>query len=275
GVDSEGRSFTCAEEMWREEVGEDDPVKRGQWISEGVGYWEGVEATVNGVLGGYGHVNEIDIQASELFLKSILLERFGDSGKPRRFAALDCGAGIGRVSKDLLIRYFHEVELVEPVVHFLDAARSNLAPENLNAPWEHKATNFFCEPLQEFTPQDQRYDVIWVQWCIGHLSDEDFVSFFKRAKVGLKPGGFFILKENIAKSGFVLDKQDKSITRSDLYFKQLFHRCGLHIYKMKDQRGFPDELFGVKMYALTTEKDARKVRSTRPKKPTNTPAIIK
>ncbi|GMP48828.1 hypothetical protein CsSME_00016046 [Camellia sinensis var. sinensis] len=37
-------------------------------------------------------------------------------------------------------------------------------------------------PWPEFTPEDGRYDVIWVQWCIGHLVDDDFVSFFKREK---------------------------------------------------------------------------------------------
>nr|POE83744.1 alpha n-terminal protein methyltransferase 1 [Quercus suber] len=52
----------------------------------------------------------------------------------------------------------------------------------------------------EFTPDAGRYDVIWVQWCIGHLTDDDFVSFFSRAKAGLKPGGFFVLKENVART---------------------------------------------------------------------------
>ncbi|GMP42180.1 hypothetical protein CsSME_00012002 [Camellia sinensis var. sinensis] len=52
----------------------------------------------------------------------------------------------------------------------------------------------------EFTLEAGRYDVIWVQWCIGHLADDDFVSFFKRAKGGLKLGGFFVLKENIARA---------------------------------------------------------------------------
>lgn len=47
---------------------------------------------------------------------------------------------------------------------------------------------------------------------------------------------FFLFMESATNSlslGFVLDKEDKSITRSDLYFKQLFNKCGLHIYKMK------------------------------------------
>ncbi|KAK6916889.1 Alpha-N-methyltransferase NTM1 [Dillenia turbinata] len=165
------------------------------------------------------------------------------------------------------------VDLLEPVSHFLEAARESLSPATSMASDAHKATNFYCVPLQEFTPESGRYDVIWIQWCIGHLADDDFVSFFKRAKDGLKPGGLFVVKENIARNGFVLDNEDRSITRSDLYFKELFSRCGLHIYTSKDQKGFPEELFAVKMYALTTDVPKR-VHGTR-SKVHNRPAIIK
>ncbi|RVX00582.1 Alpha N-terminal protein methyltransferase 1 [Vitis vinifera] len=37
--------------------------------------------------------------------------------------------------------------------------------------------------MVDFTPETGRYDVIWIQWCIGQLADDDFISFFKRAKV--------------------------------------------------------------------------------------------
>ncbi|KAA8514782.1 hypothetical protein F0562_017961 [Nyssa sinensis] len=289
GSDSNGREFNNAEEMWREEVG--DHQKKTEWYRQGVGYWEDVEATVDGVLGGYGHVNEPDIKGSEAFLNTLLAERFADGGRNRNLVALGticlshslqavhstkeyCGSGIGRVTKNLLIRYFNEVDLLEPVSHFLEAARQNLAPENLIVSDMHKAANFYCVPLQEFTPDAGRYDVIWVQWCIGHLADDDFMSFFKRAKGGLKPGGFFVLKENIARSGFVLDKEDRSITRSDLYFRELFNRCGLHVYRIKDQKGFPEELFSVKMYALTTDVPKRS-NGSRSRVQTNRPGIIK
>ncbi|KAL4590278.1 hypothetical protein LXL04_003205 [Taraxacum kok-saghyz] len=272
GLDSNGREFKNADEMWREEVG--DSQKKLDWYRNGVGYWQGVDASVDGVLGGYGHVNEPDIKSSEAFLNTLLNELIPNAGRNRHLVALDCGSGIGRVTKNLLIRYFNEVDLLEPVSHFLEAARENLAPENLSVSEEHKAANFYCTPLQEFTPDAGRYDVIWIQWCIGHLADDDFVSFFKRAKAGLKPGGFFVLKENLARSGFVLDKEDKSLTRSDVYFKELFTQCGLNIYKLKDQKGFPDELFAVRMYALTTE-TMKKVGSSRPKRQSNRPAIIK
>ncbi|KAB1222893.1 Alpha N-terminal protein methyltransferase 1 [Morella rubra] len=278
GSDSGGREFKNAEEMWREQAG--DPSKKTDWYCQGVGYWQGVEASVDGVLGGYGHVNELDVQGSEAFLKTLLCERFPNSGTDCHLVVLDCGSGIGRVSKNLLLRYFNEVrspemqvDLLEPVSHFIEVARENLAPENHGSSDMHKATNFFCMPLQEFTPEAGRYDVIWIQWCIGHLTDDDFVSFFKRAKAGLKPGGFFILKENIARTGFVLDNEDRSITRSDLYFKELFHRCGLHLYTSKDQKGFPEELFAVKMYALTTDSPKR-VHRTRSKVQANRPRII-
>ncbi|KAG9439550.1 hypothetical protein H6P81_019715 [Aristolochia fimbriata] len=273
GSDSDGREFRTAEELWKEEIGDASEIeKRKDWYRKGVGYWEGIEASVDGVLGGYGHVNDVDVQGSEAFLKPLLCERLGSQN--RNLVALDCGSGIGRVTKNLLLRHFNEVDLVEPVSHFLEAARENLAPENYLSSDMHKPANFYCIPLQEFTPEAGRYDVIWIQWCIGHLADDDFITFFKRAKAGLKPQGFFVLKENIARNGFVYDKDDRSITRSDAYFKELFSHCGLHIYKMKEQRGFPEELFAVKMYALVTDVP-RRPPGNRYRISKNNPAIIK
>ncbi|XP_057417170.1 alpha N-terminal protein methyltransferase 1 [Lotus japonicus] len=269
GTDSDGRQYQTAGEMWSEQTG--DPNKKTQWYHCGVSYWEGVNATVDGVLGGYANVNEPDISCSEDFLKILLAERFPGDVRNQPLVALDCGSGIGRVTKNLLIRYFNEVDLLEPVSHFLEAARETSAPGYSDM---HKAVNFYCVPLQDFTPDTGRYDVIWVQWCIGHLTDDDFISFFNRAKVGLKPGGLFVLKENIARSGFVLDNEDRSVTRSDSYFKELFSRCGLHVYKSKDQKGFPEELFAVKIYALTTEAP-KTVHRTRSKTHANRPRTIK
>ncbi|GMN68017.1 hypothetical protein TIFTF001_037074 [Ficus carica] len=76
------------------------------------------------------------------------------------------------------------------------------------------------------------------------------------------------------KEGFVLDNVDRSITRSDSYFKELFRQCGLHLYKTKDQKGMPEELFAVKMYALTPDVP-KKVHHTRSKVRANRPGIIK
>jgi protein N-terminal methyltransferase len=151
-----------------------------------------------------------------------------------------------------LIHNFDEVDLVEPVKHFIRKAEELLsgqsAPTRYNG---HKAVNFFAEPLESFTPEAGRYDVIWVQWCVGHLTDDDFEAFFRRCAIGLKPGGMIYVKENNVKDGFVLDTDDSSLTRSHKYFTHLFEdRCGFEIVKHKLQTKFPQELFQVRMYAV-------------------------
>lgn len=260
GVDSDGNPCTTRLQLWAKEAGEDvstntcfDPTKKREWYSKGVSYWEGVEASVNGVLGGYGHVNDRDVAASDGFLMEILSNMPESLLSSKHLVALDCGAGVGRVTENLLLRRFHEVDLVEPVSHFLEAAKDSLRIVSSTSSVFGRAVHFYCEPLQAFTPDANRYDVIWVQWCIGHLTDQDLVEFFKRAKVGLKPHGFFVVKENVSQHGFVVDKDDSSVTRSDTYFRDLFEQAGLSLLKTKVQKGFPKELFPVRMYALTTE----------------------
>lgn len=41
---------------------------------------------------------------------------------------------------------------------------------------------FVCG-LQDFEPEENYYDMIWIQWVTGHLTDEDLVSFLKRCQV--------------------------------------------------------------------------------------------
>lgn len=49
---------------------------------------KGVEASVDGVLGGYGHVNDADIIGSEVFLKTLLQERLVNVGPNQHLVAL-------------------------------------------------------------------------------------------------------------------------------------------------------------------------------------------
>ena len=46
--------------------------------------------------------------------------------------------------------------------------------------------------VQGWQPEAGRYDVIWIQWAIGHLTDEDFVRFFADCEKGLKPDGIVV-----------------------------------------------------------------------------------
>eukprot|EP00741_Cyanophora_paradoxa_P014758 tig00020824_g14236.t1 len=46
----------------------------------------------------------------------------------------------------------------------------------------------------EFNPEPGTYDVIWIQWVIGHLTDEDMVAFLKRCQRALRPEGWIVVK---------------------------------------------------------------------------------
>ena len=79
---------------------------------------------------------------------------------------MDCGAGIGRISKKLLVPLFQHVDLVDVCQKFLDKAKSDI-----DSP---RVKEFYCCGLQDFTPVQGKYDVIWNQWVLGHLTDGMF-----------------------------------------------------------------------------------------------------
>ena len=117
---------------------------------------------------------------------------------------LDCGAGVGRISKDLLKKYYSELHLVEVAQPLLDQAKRDLG--------EYPA-QYICDSLHTFQPT-VTYDLAWAQWVLGHLTDDDLVVFLRRIGASLSSSGYFIIKENVCRKGsFILDQQDSSITR--------------------------------------------------------------
>ncbi len=57
--------------------------------------------------------------------------------------------------------------------------------------------------LQDFIPENQSFDLVWIQWVAGYLTDADLVKFLRRCKSGLKSGGLIVVKDNMF-HGFVL-----------------------------------------------------------------------
>ncbi|KAJ1174582.1 hypothetical protein NDU88_006402 [Pleurodeles waltl] len=82
-------------------------------------------------------------------------------GKACTGYALDCGSGIGRVSKNVLLPIFDNIELVDMMEPFLEEAQ-NYLEEGVD-----KVEALYCYDLQEFTPVMKKYDVIWIQWVTG------------------------------------------------------------------------------------------------------------
>lgn len=144
-----------------------------QFYSDAQDYWSKIPPTIDGMLGGFGHISRIDIQGSRLFLQQL----FRCKNPPNRNYAVDCGAGIGRISKHLLMNFFNNIDLVEQNPMFLEKAKEYLGPKFLP-----KVGYFYPVGLQDFSPQNNKYDIIWVQWVLGHLTDAHLIRFLKVCK---------------------------------------------------------------------------------------------
>lgn len=81
----------------------------------------------------------------------------------------------------------------------------------------------FPDPSISLNLMTEGYDIILIQWCIGHLSDPQLIELLQRSTRALRRSetgqvkGFVILKENTCKDsepdGKVFDTDDSSITR--------------------------------------------------------------
>lgn len=69
--------------------------------------------------------------------------------------------------------------------------------------------------LQDWRPEPGvLYDVVWNQWCVGHLTDPELVEYLVRCASVLAEGGFVVVKENLSTLGDdVYDGLDSSVTR--------------------------------------------------------------
>ncbi|UKZ83201.1 hypothetical protein TrVFT333_011006 [Trichoderma virens FT-333] len=214
----------------------DDSAPADSFISkeDGIKYWEGISADVNGMLGGipavqgfYG-ILRMDLQGSRTFLAKLGIG--SKNGRHKVINALEGGAGIGRVTEGLLLNIAEQVDVIEPVAKFTAALQSKPGVRNV-----------FNVGLQDWQPTDEvRYDLVWVQWCAGHLTDIQLVEFLGRCREVLSPDGVIILKENMSTRGCdVFDEEDSSVTREDTKFQSLFEQANLRIAATELQRGFP------------------------------------
>ncbi|KAJ7685245.1 DUF858-domain-containing protein [Mycena polygramma] len=266
-------------------------------VEDGLEYWQTQPASLDGVLGGFGSgsLPRIDSLGSRLFLLNLLpeLSTVPSAIRPlnpptRRTRALDVGAGIGRVTADVLLHLVSDVVLLEPVDNFIQEAlargRASVSPPaHLAHPWRgiadnSKSVTFLRGTLQDFDPARPHhatvldrvgytpsatdavsgFDVVWCQWCLGHLSDPDLVVFLRRSRAALRQPGrsVIVVKENLCSDQpdgsacIVFDEQDSSLTRSDKAWKAVFEEAGLNLLNEQVQEGLPDGLYVVKMYAL-------------------------
>lgn len=109
--------------------------------------------------------------------------------------------------------------------------------------------------VQDFFPAEDKYDLFWIQWVVGHFTDVDLIKLMNRCRGALKKGGLVVIKDNVVPVGgeegaFIVDCEDSSMTRSLGYFRSLFNHGGIKVVHQQRQEGFPGEIFPVYMFAL-------------------------
>lgn len=202
-------------------------------------YWENCDSTIYDMLGGNPEVNDIDIKVSKQLLEVLTKTKFFNF-----YDCLDCGAGIGRVTDNVLQHYFNNIDLVEMNPKFVEYAKNYFANNK-------RIKNIFSCSLQKFKFQ-KKYDCIWIQWCLENLEDDDLNRFLTKCSENLKDTGFIVIKENIEEDkDYSYFETDFSKIRSDKIFKHFFEKNKLFLYKHFHHPYWPLDLMKVSIFVLT------------------------
>lgn len=202
------------------------------------------------MLGGYPQVSRIDLRGSANFLAKLRRQSAPYDTQKTLGRGVDCGAGIGRVTAGFLSNVCDIVDVVEPVEKFaMEVKSAKMIGNSLLG-------ETYVTGLEDWKPEKQ-YDLIWNQWCLGHLTDKQLVDYFKRCSKVLTGEGWIVVKENMSTKedeADAFDVEDSSVTRTDKKFRKIFQEAELLLVKTELQPGFPKELYPVRFYALRPRK---------------------
>ncbi|KAH0163099.1 hypothetical protein KCU67_g5688, partial [Aureobasidium melanogenum] len=216
-------------------------------------YWNSCDPSVTGMLGGFPQVSRIDLQQSTTFLAKLRRASKTHPTTSPLSRIVDCGAGIGRITLGLLSKVATVTDIVEPVEKFTREISEGDDFKQLRD--QGKIGTIYNLGLEAWEPE-HTCDVIWIQWCLGQCTDTQVNALFTRIQKHLSPGGWIVLKENLSNHQLgedVYDETDSSVTRTDDKFRALFKEAGLKIVATELQRGFPKDLYPVRIYAAQPE----------------------
>eukprot|EP00927_Polykrikos_kofoidii_P060241 TRINITY_DN55274_c0_g1_i1.p1 TRINITY_DN55274_c0_g1~~TRINITY_DN55274_c0_g1_i1.p1 ORF type:complete len:430 (+),score=61.65 TRINITY_DN55274_c0_g1_i1:115-1404(+) len=235
GADDVGRNYASLVELWADQARRHESYHAANdswWDADGYGGSTDEEA----MIGDEG--SSEDVEHSLQFLDSV---RAAHPQLQIR-SILDGGAGIGRVTKHVLLRRSEHVCLLEPCERWLKQSRRYLGNKR-----SLRCTFMNCRLEQyEPSPRHASFDIIWIQWALQYLVDACVVAALRRLTRVLSPCGVFIIKENrplgLGKEEvFQVDTPEGphgryDVTRPDAHHRWLF-RCASLIVKHWEHAG--------------------------------------
>ncbi|OJJ38055.1 hypothetical protein ASPWEDRAFT_24029 [Aspergillus wentii DTO 134E9] len=214
-------------------------------------YWNEVSASSSGMLGMLGEYpwyTRIDLRGSKTFLTKARRLIPACSTQEKFKLGVDCGAGVGRITEGFLREVCEVVDAVEPVEKFTKVLHEgHLKDKGIIG-------DIYTMGIESWNPE-KKYDLIWTQFCVGHLTDVQLVEYFARCRDALTETGVMVVKENMStdlRGEDMYDDEDSSVTRTDEKFRKLFKDAGMNVILSEIQTGFPKsfKLLPVRSYAL-------------------------
>lgn len=218
-------------------------------------YWNETPATANAMLGDLGNFpwySRIDLRGSANFLAKVRRLLPITVTHERFRLGVDCGAGIGRVTNGFLRHVCQVVDAVEPVEKFASVLRQE--SQGKDGGKDGLIGDIYVTGLESWLPT-KKYDLIWCQWCVGHITDTQLMEYIVRCRAALTETGIMVIKENLSTEptgADMYDDLDSSVTRSDQKFREIFKEAGMILITSEIQTGFPKKykLLPVRSYAL-------------------------
>ena len=213
-------------------------INKEAWYNKAKRRWQNTEASKNGVLGGFESVHNVDVENSHHLLNHLINKGIIIHTN----SAIDCAAGIGRISKSVLTKYFQNVDILEQDEKFVRACQKEFAANPI-------VRNIYQDSMQNFVFKN-KYDVIWIQWCLEDFEDDGLFSFLTNCKKALNSGGVVIIKDNIVDDLLGELEREFSKIRSDKIYKEIFKKCDFELLIHYHQPNWPKELLNISIFVL-------------------------
>mmetsp|Transcript_33361 Transcript_33361/g.41024 ORF Transcript_33361/g.41024 Transcript_33361/m.41024 type:complete len:263 (-) Transcript_33361:176-964(-) len=246
GIDDSDYEYSDSDEYW-------DTIDDRVWYKKVDVYWKNFKPNIKDMLGGMQQkIHKIDVETSIKLVKQYCDIKCMKHCKKKdkninvRYA-LDCGAGIGRVTQYVLGPMFDKVDICEINKSF---CKEYIKRHNKSSFYG----NVYNKSLHNFIPTKNKYNCIWFQWVVEHLTDNDLINLLKNCKLALKRNekSVIILKENTCRTHyFYANKHESSMIRHELLLYKIFKKAGLNVLFVTLQEGFPSDLYPQKIYVLS------------------------
>ena len=244
----------------------EEKKKEEDWYKKREEHWSSVEPNLASVLGDE-KIQLPDVKCSCELLNGLILSK-----QLNPISCLDCAAGIGRVTEYVLSNFFKEIDLFEKDKVFIEKCKKKFIGND-------KIKNIYNSSLEKFE-FNKKYDLIWIQWCLENLEDDDIKPFLKKCYDNLNDDGIIIVKENLYninedEENEDSEKENKKIEskkednknyeykysdldyskqRPDVFYINLFLECNFNIKLHFLNPNWPESLMPLCVYVLSKKK---------------------